>query len=312
MTGKSFAVRNLSTALLVATALLPWVAKAAGAPPPDVGYHIGKRVVLRDAQGVHRYEIDQFIANGANGETYRAVDIATGEQVAVKLQRADPLAAGKPDRFARDHQLLSSANAPQLMGSYGVGVLMGPTQQRVHVMELVQGAPLKNIAYDRQWSTGTAVRVTMQILRGLRGLHQIGMRHNDLHLGNVMLVGRRPETVKVIDIGAASPKEQRLAGWGGDTMAPERPQGASVPSLGRVNADVYSAGAALAILLTGVNPRQNRAGALAALPNTTAQVNGVTVRLRDVIGRAMDPNPATRYQTAQELLNALRPFAKLA
>lgn len=284
-------------------------APASAADPANTGRLIGRYVLLERPGIVHRIRLLSLLGHGAMSETYRGIATRTRQEVAVKIQRDEPHAQGRSDGFDSELHILSHARAPQLTAPYGLAELEGPERRRALVLELAPGKQLNQEAWKQNWTVGDAVRVTQQILRGVDALHQAGFRHNDVNPNNVTLVGHRAETVKLLDVGHARRIQDPLRGWPGPTVAPERVLWHEVPSHGRVNADVYAAAATLAILLTGIDLGAQRERALAALPTREAVVGTTRVRLRDVIARGLDPDPARRYQSAQELIEALTPFA---
>jgi serine/threonine protein kinase len=277
--------------------------------PTDVGHHVGRYVLLSNPTGLHHIHLVSVLGHGAISETYLGNVLGNAAEVAVKLERAPVLAKGHPDGYEHEHTVLTRAHAPQLIESYGIGHLDGLSRQRALVLELARGQRLGVSAWNKDWSVPDAVRVTMQILRGARALHATNVRHNDIHLGNIQIVRRRAETLKLLDVGHAQHRDEAMRGWLGATVAPERPLGQLVASHGRVNADVFSAAATLAILLTGMDPKKQANEVTYAIPDVTRWVGDREVRLRDVIARGLEPDPARRYQTAQQLIDALRPFS---
>jgi serine/threonine protein kinase len=300
---------------VAALVVLATAGRAFAQPPQNVGRYIGRTVLLSEGRVVRefdsglpqRFVIEKLLGTGTKVETYLAKSLDSDRRVAVRVS----LGKGN-DGFDRAHSILNSLSAPQLTRSFGIGTLERSAKddqsRRVHVMELARGESLSR-AGRGDWATGNAVRVVMQVLRGVRALHGVGLRHDDLHLGNVMLVGRDEQTVKVIDIDNARTKGSPIPG--GKASTKQYSPGESVPSEGRVNSDVYATASMLTTLLTGKNPRENREQALDALPDVTAEVKGKRVHLSEVIRHGLDPDPSRRYQTAQEFINALRPFAKL-
>ncbi len=219
----------------------------------------------------------------------------TGERVAIKVARV-----GSEDILRHESKVMTAVDGTeQIPRLHGLGKIQEEPTKTAMVMELVSGRQLTATELTRRDPT-KAVRITMQILRALRRLHAAGYRHGDLHRNQVLIEDDRSASVKVLDLGFSWERNAPYP-WGGPGYyAPE--QTAKQPSLGRVNGDIYSAGAILLHLVTGLDPSQD---VISHLPD----LDRGSTRLRHVVARAMDPNPATRYQSAQEMLDALRPLS---
>ncbi len=141
-------------------------------------------------------------------------------------------------------------------------------------------------------------------------VHAAGLLHRDIKAQNVMMA--REGRVALMDFGTG--REQRegseavLAGTP-LYLAPEVLTGASEPT---VQADIYSIGVLLFFLLTGSYPVTG--GDLAELRaaherHERRSLNvvrpDVPRRLRGIIERAIDPDPARRYSNAAALASAL-------
>lgn len=125
--------------------------------------------------------------------------------------------------------------------------------------------------------------------------------HRDLKPSN-LLVRSLDQQIVVIDFGAV-----KEGGNSAGTRIAVEGYSAPEQSLGRplTQSDLYAIGATLIFLLTGENPikfYKNRGQGhryhLRDLPSIPAN-------LRAVIERVTEPQPSDRYQTAQELAQAL-------
>jgi len=267
---------------------------------------VGNVVIVPTAQGIRRFVLQRYLGHGASSDSWQGVDTATGQEVAVKMQHDTAIARGARDSFNLEHRIMNEFSAPQLLRSIGVGVTVGPTPKRVLVQELAVGQQLD---IQRTWARDAAVRVVMQVLLGLRAMHQAGRRHNDLKPENIILKGDDAKTVKLIDLAGASPLNAQLTGWHSPYMAPE--QFHWQHSGNRTNADLYSAAAMLYVLVTGDRPTRQD-GYEFAKRAYTRLTTASSAGLEAVIARGLDPNPARRYQHVDQMLAALAPFASPA
>jgi serine/threonine protein kinase len=112
----------------------------------------------------------------------------------------------------------------------------------------------------------------MQVLRAARAMHAVGLRHNDIHPANILMSDERTESVRLVDLGNATPIGAGFHGGSPWHAAPEQLNGG--PTHDQVRTDVFSAGAVLAFLLTGRQPDPNKPQLRDLIPNVTAQVGG--------------------------------------
>jgi len=144
-----------------------------------------------------------------------------------------------------------------------------------------------------------AVDLCLQAAGGLQAAHELGWVHGRLSPDTILLtrtVGDRP-LVKLIGFSPESLRRRSDAqppieeGVSPQYASPERIAGHPLDE----RADVYSLGAVLHHLLTGVPPT----------------VGGAAPEgMRAVLVRALDPSPARRYQTVAEFVAALALFVE--
>jgi serine/threonine protein kinase len=153
-----------------------------------------------------------------------------------------------------------------------------------------------------------SLKILRDVLRALDHAHALGVIHCDVKPSNVLIRGER---ALLTDFGFA--KDLALTAITGDQqllgtpnyMAPEQFEGVRTDS----RSDLYAAGAVLYHMLTGAPPYGNQVlrfltgddrVALAPLPPRTAW-------LTPVVQRALQRDPARRFQDARAMLDALLP-----
>ena len=168
------------------------------------------------------------------------------------------------------------------------------------------------------------VRVTAQVLSALASAHALGVIHRDVKPENVFVLAGSELRVKLLDFGvskfAPSQVQRRAHTREGVVLgtpryiAPEQWLDAS-----RVDhrADLFSVGVLLYELLTGAFPypgdndadlfRNLVQRAIDPEPPSRLRVD-LPPGLDAVVLRALEPMPAMRFPTAQDFLDALRPF----
>ena len=294
--------QGVSFRVVVAAALFAALSVVVPAAHAD---HVGKVVQLKLAGPTRRFVLEAKLGQGWWSEVYRARALDGGPPVAVKILRDDRRREGHSDAqlFGRE-QYLARATDPTLLRVDGMGDVEGSgSGRKALVMQLASGRPLVANWWDHASPRQPvqAVQIIMQVLRAARALHRTGVRHNDIQPANVLLTNDRPETVKLVDLGAASLIQDQFHSAPSWYIAPE--QSGNGDTRNQVRSDVYSVGAVLDFLLTGPQPKT------ASLPQVSANVGGQTVWLHDVVKKAMAPDPKDRYESAQAMLDALRPFA---
>ncbi|MEM7251276.1 MAG: TOMM system kinase/cyclase fusion protein [Pseudomonadota bacterium] len=153
-----------------------------------------------------RYRLLDEVGSGGFGTVYRALQISTGQRVAIKLLRTDQgntPSLRRAARFRREMELCARLNHPhvvQLLDSGQVG------DQLYTVFEYIEGDTLAS--FIRRYGALSSVLATdimMQVLDGLIAAHAHGIVHRDLKPENIMLIGTGAnQSVKVLDFGVGA------------------------------------------------------------------------------------------------------------
>lgn len=179
------------------------------------------------------------------------------------------------------------------------------------VMPYYEGCTLAELV-EREGALGDAeaLHVLRMVLRGLRVVHREKMLHQDIKPENVYLVDRcRPV---LIDFGNARQiaPESELAdgatrGFTEGFSPPEQRAGVSSPSV-----DIYALGALAYYTLTARRPlaAESRSAGMALVPPVSALEGRVPALLLQFIERAMDLNPARRFQSVDDAFAFLKPL----
>lgn len=247
-----------------------------------------------------QYQIESLIGRGGMGAVYKGRQRALGRPVAIKLL---PEALGRSgdfaSRFAREAQLLASLSHPGILSIYDFGqTALGHSY---FVMEYVAGTDLHAMMRAQRLSPAQAYALFVQICQAVQYAHEMGVIHRDIKPSNILLT---PEgRVKLADFGLAmSTQETGVQGSSDvivgtpDYMAPERFSGISDH-----RADIYALGILFYSMLTGQMPR----GSFEP-PSTAA---GVDKRADALVSRAIEADPAQRYQRVSEMLSVLSAMA---
>ncbi len=228
------------------------------------------------------------------------------------------------ERFKREARAVNQVDHPNVIDIFSFGRL--DDGRLFLVMDLVEGRSLRTALTDGPIDVETALEVLTQIADALDAAHARGVVHRDLKPDNVMLGSGSPPKVFVLDFGlaklltpadAAAPASM-LTGqgtWLGTPgyMAPEQwsADGAGPAS------DRYSLGVMAFELLSGSLPFQANSLPQMMEQHFRAKVPALSTRgavqarstFDPVVSRAMAKDPAARFSTAREMVEALRAAA---
>ena len=257
-----------------------------------------------------RYRAQKRLGSGGMAEVWCAEDEVLGRRVALKLLGGrfvdDPEFR---ERFRREAQSAAGLAHPNIVGIFDRSEWDGTPYI---AMELVDGKTLKELVIERgPLDPAIAVNLMEQVLRALGYAHRRGIVHRDVKPQNVII--DREGTAKVADFGIARAANSDMTETGAlvGTVAyvsPEQAQGEPVDR----RSDLYSAGVVLYELLTGRVPFDGEAPVSIALkhiserPVPPGQLRpGISPALEAVVMRALEKDPARRYQNAEEFVAAL-------
>jgi serine/threonine-protein kinase len=265
---------------------------------------------------VDRYELLEEVGSGGMAVVYRGRDTALDREVAVKLLH--PHLAARPEsraRFSREARAVARLSHPNIVEIYDYAG--DAAVESFLVTEFVRGRTLR--AFAEQTGLGfpeIGALVARALADALVHAHSAGVIHRDLKPENVLVLedGSR-RALKLVDFGIARilATDEKMTMTGAlvgspNHMAPEIIEGRETDA----RSDIFSLGTILYWLATGSLPF--------AAPNPTATLRrviegdcqdpralapAVSDELAAVIARALAVDPASRFQSAAELRQAL-------
>jgi serine/threonine protein kinase/DNA-directed RNA polymerase specialized sigma24 family protein len=166
-----------------------------------------------------RFKIEQRIGEGGMGAVYRATDLKTNQEVAVKTLLPEAAKdAGLRKRFEREAKILQRVAHPNFVRFVEYGD--GAAEPAYVVMEFLDGSALSKLITDETLlGPARALHITRHVLTGLQYAHGLGIVHRDVKPDNVVIV-HEPEDAefaKILDFGIA-----RLAEPEGDDKAKDK------------------------------------------------------------------------------------------
>lgn len=265
-----------------------------------------------------RYEIKELIGVGGMAYVYKAYDSIDDRVVAIKILRDEFMANEEfTRRFKNESKAIAILSHPNIVKVFDVS--FGERLQYI-VMEYIDGITLKEYIdqqKDIKWKE--AVHFVVQILRALQHAHDKGIVHRDIKPQNIMLL---PDgTIKVTDFGIARFSRSELHATGSTDKAigsvhyisPEQARGEITDE----KADIYSVGVMLYEMLTGRLPFEaDNAVSVAIMqmqsePKPPRSLNPeIPEGLEEITMKAMQKDPAKRYQSAAEMLYDIDEFKR--
>ncbi len=270
----------------------------------------------RDGFVLGGYRLLYKIQSGSFGRVFRGQDESTGRVVAVKvLRRRWSDDQQRIDLFAREARVGMSMHHPNIVEILAMNRDKSAAQYYI-VMEFVEGWNAREmLTIRKKLEPLEAVRIIEDCTNGLAYAYSLGVTHRDMKLTNILVSSSN--TAKLVDFGLAKifsamagsdeEKVDRTVDYAGLEKATNTPPG-------DIRSDIYFLGCVLYELLTGYPPldmsrdkhmRMARHRFEEFKPLSREEVQGPPSLFR-LVETMTDLNPARRYQTPAQLLEALR------
>ena len=281
-------------------------------------------------QQIGSYTVQSKLGEGGMAIVYKAYHARLRREVAIKLILAQ--IAQQPDfraRFEREAQLVASLQHPNIVAVYDFGDF---GSQSYLVMQYVGGGTLRDrLRGGHVLDPRQASLYAVQMGKALHHAHMRGIVHRDVKPQNMLILSSDPNQLLLSDFGIAKLYDNRheptLVNMAGNPavqdpsltsvdqivgtaeyMSPEQINGQPVDA----RTDVYALGVVLFQMLTGEAPFQSTTvqGLLFqhvhTPPRPIREINPyVSDTLAYIVARAMAKAPAARFQSAEEMAQAL-------
>src|SRR5882672_1694245 len=281
-------------------------------------------------QTISHYRVIEQIGAGGMGVVYRARDEQLERDVALKVLPAGQLDSESSRlRFRKEGLALAKLDHPNIATVFEFG-----SQDNLDflVTAYIPGVTLDVMLASKPLSQEETIGLGLQLAKGLAAAHEQGVIHRDLKPGNLRLT---PDgLLKILDFGlarfmpskdgletttSAVTQSQAIAGTL-PYMSPEQLRGGWLDA----RSDIWAAGAVLYEMVTGKRPfpQINGPSLVDAILNSPPQPprelnKEISPGFENVILKALEKDPAHRYQTATEfgadlerLLAGAEPTAK--
>jgi serine/threonine-protein kinase len=261
-----------------------------------------------------KYELLARVGEGGMSIVYRARRIQIGDEVAVKIllpKFATDDAARF--RFRREAGAAAMLRHPNIITIYDFAESDHETIPAFIVMDLINGAPLRELLNSGRFPVERATRLMRGICAGVAAAHKRGIVHRDLKPDNILVVAPDDvsefESVRIVDFGFAKLVSDVDASAKGTVvgtpfyMSPEQCLGQPLDT----RSDVYSLGATFYEILSGERPftSERVSGIINKhlyedVPPLPAELE-IPRRISNGIAKAMSKDPNDRPQTAGDL-----------
>ena len=271
-----------------------------------------------------KYRLEGVVGSGTFGTVFRAKHVDLGRSYAIKFLEIPPQLMGDAEavrtRFLREAKILGRLDHPNTVQV----VDFGQHQDKPYIVtEFLEGKTLRHVVKDEgPFDENRLHSVTTQILGSVAQAHELGLVHRDLKSNNVMLVrdAQGNEVAKLLDFGVATSfREDSLEAARNlqvtvrgtfigtpQYASPEQFSGSATSA-----SDVYAVGLLMWEMATGTPAVTKRSFAecmeIHCGREPWALPAGVMLSsdMKQLIERALARNPAKRFSSAGDMLQAL-------
>jgi serine/threonine protein kinase len=256
-----------------------------------------------DRMSIGPYMLIRILGEGGMGQVWLAEQTApVKRQVALKLIKGGLYGGAVIQRFESERQSLAVMNHPAIAKVFDAGSTKDG--QPYFVMEYVDGPPITRYCDNKKLKIRERLEQFIKVCEGVQHAHQKAIIHRDLKPSNILVVevdGKA--TPRIIDFGIA----KAVSSQPGAEQTQFTEMGALVGTRGFISpeqadpnvldvdtrTDVYSLGALLYVLLTGMLPFDSHGGKKKPIDEVLRQL-----REED------PPSPSTKISTEKETATA--------
>lgn len=268
---------------------------------------------LATGDKIYKYDLIQRIGGGHFGEVWLANDMTLSREVAVKIldESMAPIAENLKEAqlgHRLEHQNVVHVHYADVVQWNSVGVVIiamdfHPNGSVVGQLNSTNFIPLTH-----------AIKITIDILRGLEYLHELGLYHNDIKPSNILIGSRGEGVLTDYGISCLSPDLQPAQAPNAYVLhrAPETSKNNTIS----MQTDIYQVGLTLFRLINGIGLIQDLRNSLGQdgfeelktqnkLPRKQDYLPFVPNSIKRIIANAAKADQSQRYQSALEMRRAL-------
>jgi hypothetical protein len=272
------------------------------------------------------FQIVRLLGEGGMGSVYEALQESPRRRVALKVVHGGAWSRSLKRRFEHEIEILAQLQHPGIASLYQAGtVTIGGVSNAYFAMELIEGETLTRYVRNRSMPLAERLELLARVCDAVHHAHQRGIIHRDIKPTNILVEppkdgGESIGQPKVLDFGIA-----RDTSADGSTMITQA--GEFIGTLGYMSpeqaeakpldtrSDVYALGVVCFEVLSGKMPidvlsrplteavTMMRDASPTRLGTLRTELKGDT---ETVVHKALEREPARRYQSASELAADLR------
>lgn len=256
---------------------------------------------------MHRYELGRQLGQGTFAKVYRARELKTGMNVAIKvIDKEKILKVGMIEQIKREISVMRLVRHPNVVELYEV---MASKTKIYFVMEYVKGGELFGKVAKGKLKEDAARRYFQQLISAVDYCHSRGVYHRDLKPENLLL--DENGNLKVSDFGlsalAESKHQDGLLHTTCGTPAYVAPEVINRRGYDGAKADIWSCGVILFVLLAGYLPFHD--SNLMEMYRKIGKAefkfpNWFGPEVRRLLSKILDPNPNARISIAKIMENS--------
>lgn len=259
-----------------------------------------------------KYALEEKLGQGGFGTVYRTHDAEKGP-CAIKVLKGEVAEESEfKRRFRYEGRALRRLNHPNIVKVYAFSE--EPPAPYI-LMEYVEGKSLRKLIDNQELPPiSQVVSYFEQILSGLKQAHEQGILHRDMQPSNILI--STEGQVKIVDFGLA--RDVKVASNTRSIGLPPYMPLEQLRGMQDVDerSDIYSVGMCLYEALARRTPFRDTTDITAVIEDIkrarfkppSKYVRGIPSALEKIVMKAIKRGPAERYQTAEEMLEALRDF----
>jgi tRNA A-37 threonylcarbamoyl transferase component Bud32 len=279
---------------------------------------MARTTVLRDGvpERIGDFKVLDKLGQGGMAMVYRVQD-THGDVYALKVPHAHVFSVPEyRERFIREAEIIKKLHHPSIVRMFDYS--LGENYSIPYIcMEYVLGQSLKAFMDKNPvLPIKRVAKIIIDVASALGYAHEKGIVHRDIKPENIMIT--KKNEIKLMDLGIARASESKTLTATGMTLgtpyylAPEQVESKMVDR----RADLYSLGVVLYEMLTAHLPFDSDEPINVVImhinddpPPPTMHNAMIPKDLEAMVLKLLEKNPKDRYQSAEELIDALKRYA---
>ncbi|WP_319586240.1 serine/threonine-protein kinase [uncultured Desulfobulbus sp.] len=260
---------------------------------------------------IGKYEKLDVLGHGASGIVYLAWDTMLGKHVALKVIS---IPASEEGRFLEEARVLDRLRHPNIVQVNSVDRIDG---HLIIDMEYVKGANLLNYMKQKgRMDPREALGIAVQVCDALDFAHRNHTIHRDIKPANILI--DKEGNAKIVDFGLAEILGSGSYAGGAGTYAYMAPEDFEEEDKSDHRSDIWAIGVTLYEMLTGQRPfLPVKSKDPFSWKRTVEEDEQIPVtrinsllpeKIEQVISKALAKDKYSRYQTAGEMRDDLKPI----